>query len=219
MEQILSDHDRIQLDELIVEAEKRTSAQIVLAVVKRCDVYAEAPWKAFALGASIAGFLVFGLTLVCPHWISDAMAFIAVATTLAAGAGLALLTVLVPGFARLFLSAHRAEVEVRQYAESLFLSRELFVTNRRTGILLLVSMFERQVILLPDKGFTTRLTGEATDGVITSMIPLLRRNEIYRALEVGLENLVRILEPMASTTRSGAETTTLSNELIEDKGV
>jgi len=29
---------------------KRTGAQIVLAVVDRSDVYAELPWKAFALG-------------------------------------------------------------------------------------------------------------------------------------------------------------------------
>ena len=120
MERILSDHEHSRLDECIAEAEKRTKAQIVLAVIKRSDAYAELPWKAFALGASIAGLLVFILDLIFYYWISHAMALVAVGVTLAAGAVLALLTVFVPGFARLFLSAHRAELEVRQYANRSF---------------------------------------------------------------------------------------------------
>ena len=49
MKHSLSDHDRGQLDELIADVEKRTNTQIVLAVIKRSDIYAELPWKAFAL--------------------------------------------------------------------------------------------------------------------------------------------------------------------------
>ena len=145
MERILSDHDRNKLDERIAEAEKRTKAQIVLAVINRSDNYAELPWKAFALGASVAGLLVFILDLLLNYWASHTMVLITVAVMLASGAVFALLTVFVPGFARYFLSSHRAGVEVRQYAESLFLTRELFATSGRTGLLLLVSLFERQI--------------------------------------------------------------------------
>ena len=59
MKQILSDTDRILLDKRIAEAEIKTKAQFVLATVKRSDSYAEIPWKAFAFGSSIAGFMVF----------------------------------------------------------------------------------------------------------------------------------------------------------------
>jgi putative membrane protein len=215
MERILSDHERSRLDARIAEAEKRTKAQIVLAVIKRSDAYAELPWKAFALGASIAGLLVFILDLLFYYWISHAMALVAVGVTLAAGAALALLTVFVPGFARLFLSAHRAELEVRQYAESLFLTREMFATGRRTGILLLVSLFERQVVLLPDKGLSNRLTRDAMRDVIAPMSSSLARNEINRALEAGLERLTLILEAMAP---GGTVENELSHEIIEEKG-
>jgi putative membrane protein len=118
MGQILSENDHHELDRQIAEAEKRTKAQIVLAVVQRSESYAELPWKAFALGASIAGLLVFTWDLLLPGWVSNATILFSIAAMLAAGAVLALLAVLAPGFARLFLSAHRAEVEVRQYAES-----------------------------------------------------------------------------------------------------
>ncbi len=219
MKRILSDHDRGQLEQRIAEVEKRTKTQIVLAVIKRSDTYAELPWKAFALGASVAGLSVFILDLVLNYWASRTMVLIAVAVTLAAGAAFALLTVFVPGFARIFLSAYRAEVEVRQYAESLFLARELFATRRRTGILLLIGLFERKVVLLPDRGLSSRLTKDAMRGVIARMIPHLARNAVRRALEVGLERLYQILKTSAPGGPAGAGKNELPDAIIEEKGV
>jgi putative membrane protein len=216
MGHILSENDRTQLDQQIAEAEKRTKVQIILAAVKRSDSYAELPWKAFALGASIAGLLVFVLDLLLPGWISNAMLLVSVAATLAAGAVLALLTVLLPGLARLFLSAHRAEAEVRQYAESFFLSREMFATSRRSGILLLVSLFERQIIILPDKGLGNRLSADALQNIIMQMSQPLAKKEVKRAMEAGLKELIKVLEPSAS---AGPAKNELSDEIIEEKGV
>jgi putative membrane protein len=221
MIRILSDQDRARLDEQIVEVEKRTKAQIVMAVIQRSDSYVELPWKAFALGVSIAGLLVFILDIFLYSWTSGVMAFVAVVITLVAGSACALLAVLVPGFARFFLSAHRADVEVRQYAETLFLDRELFATDGRTGVLMLVSLFERQVILLPDKGISNRLRNDTMNDVIAPMIPFLKRKEIYRALENGLGKLSMILGTLTlsdgSTGKAGD--VMLSDEIIEEKGV
>lgn len=219
MKKILSDHDRDWLNLRIVETEKCTNTQIVLAVIKRSDSYAEIPWKAFALGASVAGLLFFILNLLLHYWISQAMVLIAVAATLFVGAAFALLAVFVPGFAKLFLSTHRAEVEVRQYAESLFLERELFATSNRVGMLLLISLFERQVILLPDKGVRNRLTIDALRKVITPMTLLLKRNEISKALEDGLKQLSLILEAKTDGGLANGNENDLPNEIIEEKGV
>ena len=203
------------MDRHIAEAEKRTGAQIVAAVIKRSDSYSELPWKAFALGVSIAGFLIFILDLLRPGWTSQTAVLTTVATTLAAGTISALLTVYVPKFARLFLAAHRAEVEVRQYAESLFLSHELFATRRRTGILLLVSLFERQVILLPDTGLNKRLSQEALQKIIAQMTPILASGQVTRALEQGL---LRLTEILAVTVTGESGKNELPEEIIEEKG-
>jgi putative membrane protein len=219
MKKNLSDHDRGQLNLRIAEIEKRTNSQIVLAVIERSDSYTELPWKAFALGASVAGLLFFILNLLLIYWISHTVVLIAVAATLSVGVVFSLLAVFVPGFAKLFLSAHRAEEEVRQYAESLFLARELFATSKRTGILLLVSLFERQVILLPDKGISNRLTMDAMQNVITSMTLLLKRNEVSRALEDGLKQISLILEAKAHGGSADRDKNELPNEIIEEKGV
>jgi uncharacterized membrane protein len=49
----------INLDQRIAEVEKLTGVQIVIAVIERSDAYPELPWKAFALGAAVAGLAVF----------------------------------------------------------------------------------------------------------------------------------------------------------------
>lgn len=59
MKPTLNNEERGRLNQLIADAEKRTGAQIVLAVIERSDAYDEIPWKAFALGASLAGLLHF----------------------------------------------------------------------------------------------------------------------------------------------------------------
>jgi putative membrane protein len=216
MKQILSDTDRAWLDKRIAEAEKQTKAQIVLATVKRSDNYAEIPWKAFAFGTSVTGFVVFLLDLLVLGWITGTLILLSVASILGTGAIFVLLTLLFPGFARLFLSESRRETESMQYAESLFLSRELFATEGRRGILLLVSQFEQQVVILPDKGVRDCLSTEVMKNIISKMTKHLRQNEVRKAMETGLEELVSVL---CSSASSRPDKNELSNEIIEEEGV
>jgi putative membrane protein len=219
MKKFLSDHHRNQLNLHIAETEKQTNTQIVLAVIKRCDAYAEIPWKAFALGSSIAGLLFFMLNLLLNFWSSQTMVLTAITATLSTGIVFALLAVFVLPFAKIFLSKHRGKEEVRQYAESLFLTRELFATTNRTGILLLVSMFERQVILIPDKGISNQLTNDTVRNIIAPMTALLKRNEVNNAMEEGLKQLSLILEAKALGRTATTNENELPNQIIEEKGI
>jgi len=215
MKRTLSEQDRNRLDALVADVEKRTNSQIVLAVIQRSDIYAELPWKAFALGASFIGLLGFILDLLFYGWDSVVTLPIAMLGILSGGAFFALLTVLIPGFAKQFLPAIRAEVEVKQYAQSLFLSRELFATSKRTGILVLISLFERKVVILPDKGLIDQLPTDTMHSMIGVMTLFLKKGEIRKAFEAGLEQLSHSLR--IDVHRAGKNE--LSDEIIEEKGV
>jgi putative membrane protein len=215
MRQILSEADRNLLNEQIAETEMRTNAQIVLATIKRSDNYTEIPWKAFSLGISLMGFTVFLVDLFLLNWITGGIILFSVVSILATGILSVLLTILFPGFARLFLSESRKEAETMQYAESLFLGHELFATDGRRGVLLLVSLFERKVIILADKGVRDRLKPESITTVISSMKEQLRKSAVRNALETGLEELCKILSPPIS---GGSGKDELSNEIIEEEG-
>jgi putative membrane protein len=174
------------IDAAIARVEARTGVQIVTAVVGKADTYAELPWMAFALGVSLAGLAAVILDALRPEWFDSHAALLITVTLLAAGAASALLAVFVPAYARLFLRTHVRDLEVRHYAQSLFLRRELFKTRARNGILILVCKFERKVEILPDVGLYGRVASEDWNRVIAAMAPLLRDRRFTDALHAGV---------------------------------
>ena len=215
MKLFLSDTDKEILNKRIEEAEQVTKAQIVLATVKRSDSYAEIPWQAFALGASLAGLLVIIFLIISPFWISRQAILISSVVILASGGFFAILSILSEGFAKLFLSAPRAETEIRQFGKSMFLDHELFSTSARTGVLLLISQFERRVLILPDSGLTDRLTPDKLSYIISEITKPLAKRQLREAMETGLEKIVEALLPPDSEWPGENE---LSNKIIEEKG-
>lgn len=216
MKPVLSENDKVVLEKRIAEAEKLSQTQIVLATVKRSDCYREIPWKAFALGTSVAGLLALSFDLLFIGWLRNSNVLISVVAILAIGAFMALLTILLPGFAKLFLPDSRADTETHQYAESLFLSKELFATERRTGILLVISLFERKVIILPDKGLKDIVSEDDLKYIIRLMKQPLAQRKFRQAMEIALGELIRIIKPGSVVENSANE---LSDKIIEDKGL
>lgn len=215
MKQSLYDEERKELNQRIADAEKRTGVQIVLAVIERSDAYAEIPWKAFALSASCAGLLVLIMNMIWPLTSPGQAVLLSMVMMLLPGAGFALLTVFVPDFARLFLSEHRADVETRQYADSFFLSRQLFATPDRKAVLLLVSLFERRVVVHPDTGLIQKLDQDAVEQIIKHIRPYLLAGETAKALAGGLEKLEEILSGSGRLESGG---NALPDGIIEEKG-
>jgi len=72
MKRILTDKESNSLEKRIAEVEKKTGAQIVLAVVGRSDSYAEIPWKVFALAVSMTGLFIYAFNLLWPGRCSSA---------------------------------------------------------------------------------------------------------------------------------------------------
>lgn len=213
MKYILSEEDKTFLEARVAETEKKTRAQIVLATTIRSDSYAEIPWKAFSFGASIAALIVFLTDLFFPVWQTSTVTLISIGAILAAGILPALLTVICDRFARVFLLQSRKQQETHQYAESLFLTRELFATEARRGILILISRFEKQVVIFRDTGVRKRLGEDVMKNIISKMTLPLRKNEFRKAFETALDELLIILEPPLQDTEERNE---LSNEIIEE---
>jgi uncharacterized membrane protein len=117
----------------------------------------------------------------------------------------------------LFLRPALRDLEVRHYAQSLFLRRELFKTRARNGILILVCKFERKVEILSDVGLYGRVAGEDWDRVIAAMAPLLRDGRFADALHAGLALIGQVLAAKGFVGSPGG-----ANELpdgpIEEQG-
>src|SRR3546814_13645658 len=74
-------------------------------------------------------------------------------TVVLAGAALgALVTNLVPGIKRWLASRAYMDNCCKQTAENAFLEEEIFNTRHRTGIMIFISFFEHEVIVMADRG-------------------------------------------------------------------
>jgi putative membrane protein len=212
----LSDAESQAIHTQIGQLESRTGVQVMTAVVGKSDTYAELPWKAFALGAALSGFALVVAAALRPQWITAYSVLVCVTTVLGIAAASALLAVFVPPFARLFLSPARRDLEVRQYAQSLFLAREVFRTEGRNGVLILISLFERTTQILPDTGLHPRLGDADWDRVVARMTPLLRDSRPSRALEEGLAALESLL--LEKGFQPGDGRNELPDRPVEERG-
>jgi putative membrane protein len=206
------------LDALVARIETRTGVQIATAVVRRSDAYTELPWKAFALGASLAGFALVIADAWHPQWVVSDTALLHTAVILLTAAAAALVAMFVPGFARLLLRRHRAEIEVRRYAESLFFRRRLFRTRQGDALLILISLFERRIEILADDGLEARVPAAAWDGVIAQMTAHLRGQRPFDALKEALGAVEALLLQRGFHERPDAADE-LPNRTIEETGI
>jgi putative membrane protein len=209
----LAQAERDAISRHVAEAEARTGAQIVAAVVPRSDSYPHLPWKAFSLAASLGALVGLATVVLRPDLPALHAGLLVAVEALGAGAALALAAVFIPPVSRALLDAHRVEVEVRQQAQGLFLSHELFRTERRVGVLILMSELERRVVVLADVGLQARLRQEELERVVSAMVPVLRAGRAVDAFAVGLDTLGTILANRGIGPAPGNE---LPDEVVEE---
>jgi putative membrane protein len=208
----LSEAERAAVSRRVAEAEARTGAQIVAAVAERSDSYPELPWKAFALAASVGSLVAVLAVALRPGMAAMHAALLVALVALGGGAALALAAAFVSPISRALLDRQRAEGEVRQHAEGLFLRRQLFGTTRRVGVLLFASRLERRVVVLADIGIESRTRPEELQAVVAAMIPALSAGHTADAFAAGLSALEALLADRG-LPRGGDE---ISEELVDE---
>ncbi len=189
----LNTQEQQEINALARQFEQTSGAQAVAAVVGKADDYPDIPWKAFALGVSLAALAVVADEFINPDWASIHTPVRDAALILATGILTAVLSMYVAVFARLFLDRARVADEIRQYAQGMFLQRELFRTRERVGILILVCRFERKVFILPDSGISRHLAPGEIDAVIAVMAPPLAQWQPVHAFRAGFDALTALL--------------------------
>lgn len=201
----------------VASLERTAGVEVIAAVIARADSYPEIPWKAFALGASLALLAAVAAALISPGWeAAEAIVETAVAA-LATGGAAALATVWVKPLARLFLTRTRRQAETLQYAQAMFLDAGLQRTPRRDGILLLVSLFEHEVVVLADDGVREQLAPAALDATVSAVTAALKRGRIRDAL---LDGLARLEETLVASGFRGqpGEPDDVARRLIQERG-
>ena len=177
-----TDTERERIKQTVQQAERGTKGEIVPMIVPASALYREAGYRTGLILAllTLAVLLTLEMYWLPWGWYAGNAGWLMLAIVVVYGIGQWLGTF--SSIIRLVTSRERMAYKVKLRAEQAFYQHGLHNTKDRTGILILVSLLERRVHVLADKGINDRVppgtwdslvgvilegihTGHATDGI------------------------------------------------------
>ncbi len=182
----LTPSDRDRISRAVLEAEKKTTGEIVPMIVAQSDDYPGARWRLAIVIALLFGFLAyFFLDDFDPAWILWAQI-----PGLYIGYGLGTFGVVL----RPFLASSKIDEEVHQRALQAFFSRDLHATKDRTGILVMASLLEHRVEILADTGINAKVSQDTWQGILTDMIGKIKSGDLTEGICTAVRECGEVLE-------------------------
>jgi putative membrane protein len=193
LEKFLSDEDREKIKGVVNEVEKHTSGEIVPMIVSRSYHY--------PMSDVIGGFiLALPLSLIVSYfmggwlWIgnNNMWLFLGVITVF-----FVLCHQVVKrneSLKRLFISDREIDEEVEEAAVTGFFREGLYRTRDETGILIFISVFERRVWVLADRGINEKVKEGQWDEIVKMIIAGVKNKDQTNAICKAVEEAGGILK-------------------------
>lgn len=206
----LSEADLERIKNAVREAEAGSSGEIVPVIVPSSGYYSIANFTGGLAIASATFFLLVIMDRIIPEIAIDntLLLFLLVMVMGAIGA-------LVPNLSetikRLLVKQSHMEYATRQRATNAFLEQEVFNTRHRTGILIFVSVFEHEVIIMVDRGIGKVVEQKVWDTTVRDLTRAMRNGKLIDGLELSIKRCGEILRERGFT-----EIREAGNELHDD---
>lgn len=199
IDRLFSEDDRRKIGEAVHEAERGTSGEVVVVIVAASDEYAEARWRA-ALALVV---LVLLADLCYRHFATFWLAWNGdtLAVALVTAGVLGFLAGSWPPLRRAFAGPERMGRETRRAAEAAFARERVFETRDRTGILVFLSLLERQVVVLPDAGIAKKAPESAWSAVVDEVVRGMKAGRPAEALLAAVTSCGATLRAAGFTAR------------------
>lgn len=192
------------------EAEQHTGSELVCVIVGRCDDYPAATWRGAAVGALAAVTVDAVLDVFGGGWSLQPAAW-QIALVLAGLVAGGVLATWVPPLSRLLIDSDLMARRVSRRAAQAFIDEEIFATADRTGILLLVAVFERRVEIMADRGIAAMVDESVWSGIVDDLERGLKSAERGAVLEQAVRDLGTVLAE-ADVPRRDDDINELSDE-------
>jgi len=185
-----SDLNRIKI--AVREAESKISGEIVPVIVGKSGHYTIANYKASLLASSFVFLLIIFFDRYAPSFaVYDPLLIFFI--VLVAGALGAAATNYSGLIRRLLLTQQHMDHATRQRAENAFLEEQVFNTRHRTGIMIFISFFEHEVIVMADQGISKVVEQKEWDKIVNNLTENIRKEKIVEGLEAALKKCGEIL--------------------------
>ena len=184
-----NDSDLQRIKDAVKLAEEKISGEIVPVIVERSGRYLIANYKGSLIGASLAFMTMIVLDRYIISNASNTLfydpVFIFFIVILGGVIG-ALIPHFSEGARRLLLSQVYMDHTTRQRAENAFLEEEVFNTRQRTGIMIFISFFEHEVMVMADRGISEVVEQKQWDMIVADIVAQIRAGHAIEGLEAGI---------------------------------
>lgn len=196
----LNDDDLKKIRESVNSAEKTTSGEIATAIIKESSDYAF-----YELGFSL---IVGALYFICIMLFSGSVeswfkslfweyqsTYFSIFTGFSIFAVIGITYVLsnIPAVDRLIIPKKIQNKKVQNRAVRHFIESETCYTQDRTGILIFISIMERKVILLADKGINEKIPQDKWDKIVSDLVIGIKDNNIVGSITDSVKTCGDIL--------------------------
>ena len=176
----------------VKKAEDRISGEIVPVFVERSGFYTIANYRGGVLLAAFAFIAIIIFDRYIPSLaIFDPLLILLIVS--AAGILGGALTHTLPFLKRALISREHLDQATRKRAETAFLEEEVFNTRQRTGILIFISFFEHEVMVLADRGISKVVEQKEWDDMVQHIIEQVRMGKITEGIEDAILRCGEIL--------------------------
>ncbi len=182
--------DRIK--SAVKTAESKISGEIVPVFVEKSSHYTIANYRAALIGAAAVFFLIVIFDRYVPSLAVYDPVLIFVLVMLGGFIG-AIVSHFVNPVKRLMLSQSYMDLATRKRAQSAFLEEEVFNTRQRTGIMIFISFFEHEVIVMADKGISKVVEQKEWDAIVRKIIENVKMGKITDGIEAAILRCGEIL--------------------------
>ena len=196
LKQKFSEEDLQRIKAAVKEAEKKISGEIVPVIVEKSGIYTIANYKA----SLIAGVFFFAVMIILDRYIIEDATHtlyydpLFIFTVVIAGGALGTLIPNLSDAAKRWLVSRKYMDECcRQSAENAFLEEEIFNTRHRTGIMIFISFFEHEVIVMADRGISKVVEQKEWDKIVAELVGYIRSGRVIEGVEAGIKRCGEIL--------------------------
>jgi putative membrane protein len=191
-----SDSDLQRIKAAVKDAEQKISGEIVPVIVEKSGYYSSANYKGSLIGASLAFIIMILLDRYSIHDSSVTLyydpIFMLMAVILGGVIGAAI-PQFFPLVMRALINQKHLNHSTHRKAESAFLEEEVFNTRHRTGIMIFISFFEREVIVMADRGISKVVDQKLWDNIVADLVNQIRLGKIVEGLEGAIKRCGELL--------------------------
>jgi putative membrane protein len=207
-ETFFSPEERERLKATTKEVESRTIGEIVVMVIDRSDHYREAETL---VGVILGSLLSLILTLLFFH--SSIWSFVPLSFLLFFPCRL--LFKRAEALQKHFIGVRRKEEAVRLRAERSFFEKGLYRTKKNTGVLFFLSLLERKIWILADKGIYEKMDQATLNRFANEVSRGIRENRACEALIQAIQEIGVLLSKHFPITPD--DTNELSDHIMTEK--